>query len=211
MKRIALFLVCAAVALAQSAGVGSVWTTVTGTLQNAATGNGNGSTLAVQGLASVAMTVNCSVACAGGTTITFQGSQDGTNFVALNGMQPAATTTASTVVNQGTTPTVWFVPVPGLQLIRAAISSYSAGTITVTATGVAAAPGPANVAVVNTPSVAQSGTWSVTAGGTFPVSWTSQSVSLTGSWPYSGTLGAVTQSGGPWTFNLTQVGGSSVF
>lgn len=106
---------------------------VTATLQNAATSNGNGSTLTTIGWFTALFTVNCSVSCTGGTTITFQGS-DGTNFVPLLAQQVGGTTLASTVVNQGTTVTLWQVNVAGLTNIRAPISNYSAGTITVTAT-----------------------------------------------------------------------------
>lgn len=160
MKR-ALFIlaIAARLVLAQSAGVGSIWTVVTGTLQSAAVANGNGSTLAVQGLGSVAVTVNCSVACSGGTTITFQVSQDGTNYAPVLATQASAATQATTVVNQGTTPTIWIVPVAGMQLVRAPISAYSAGTITVTAAAVAATPPHSGVQAF------EAGTWTVRAVG----------------------------------------------
>jgi hypothetical protein len=57
---------------------------------------------------------------------------------------------------------------------------------------------------------------------TQPVNWSGQSVSLSGSWPYSGTLGnvglnagsndigSVDQHGGPWTMNVTQFGSNNV-
>ncbi len=138
MKTLFALFTLTASAFAQSSGVGSIWTTVTGTLQSGATANGNGTALAVGGLSSAILTVNCSVACSGGTTINFEGSQDTTNFVALNAVQLGSATIASTVVNQGTTITAWQIPIGGLQSIRARISAYSAGTITVTATATAA-------------------------------------------------------------------------
>jgi hypothetical protein len=171
-KRIACLLLFSSAIFAQLAGAGSIWTVATGTLQSGATANGNGTALAVQGLSSVALTLNCSVACSGGTTITFQVSQDGTNYSSLSALQAGTTTIAQTVVNQGTTPTVWIADVRGAQLIRAPISAYSAGTITVTATAVAGPGSSTAINVANTP--------------------------------------AVTQSSGPWTQNLTQIGGTTL-
>lgn len=138
MKRLILFLCIASSAFSQSAGVGSIWTTVTGTLQSAAVGNAFGTALAVGGLSSAILTVNCSVTCGGGTTINFEGSQDTTNFVAVNAVQLGTATIAATILNQSTTITAWQIPIGGLQSIRARISAYSAGTITVTATATAA-------------------------------------------------------------------------
>lgn len=104
-----------------------------GTLQNGATATGNGSTLTVNGYSGAQFTVNCSVACTGGTTITLEGTEDGTNYVTLKKAQRVgASDIGGVIVNQGTTPTVWYVPVAGFQSVRARISAYSAGTITVT-------------------------------------------------------------------------------
>lgn len=104
----------------------------TGTLQSAATGSGNGTTLSTVGMNSAVLTVNCAT-CSGGTQVNFEGTQDGTNYSLINGMQlgtanaPAAITTTSGIA-------VWKFDVAGLQNIRARISAYSAGTITVTGT-----------------------------------------------------------------------------
>jgi hypothetical protein len=154
MKRLALILALSCDLFAQSSGVGSIWTTVQGTLQSSAVANGNGTALAVQGLATALVTVNCSVACSGGTTVTFQVSQDGTNYSAVTAQQKGTTTIASTVANQGTTPTVWTVDLTGAQYLRAPISGYSAGTVTVTATAVANSPGPNAVNVANSVTLA---------------------------------------------------------
>lgn len=168
MKKLLALLFIPTYLFAQSSGVGSNWTVITGTLQSAAVANGNGSTLALQGLSTVGLTVNCSVACTGGTTVNFELSQDGTNFTAASGLQLGTSTIAQTVVNQGTTPTVWFINVEAMQLIRARISAYSAGTITVTATAVPGALSSAVVNVGNTPAVSQSGTWNVTVNTALP-------------------------------------------
>ena len=142
MKFILGLLACTVVFAQSEAPGGLPLLPVFGTLQSGTTANGNGSTLNVNGYFTAALTVNCTVACSGGTTITFQGSADGTNYTPLYGVQFGASAVSSTVVNQGTTVTVWMVAVAGLQLIRAPISAYSAGTITVTANAVGGNAGP---------------------------------------------------------------------
>lgn len=137
-KLIGLLIVSSVLVFGQSAGVGQIWTVVSGTLQSGATANGNGTALSINGLSSAVLTVNCSVACSGGTTINFEGAGDGSNYVALNAVQLGTGTIATTVLNQGTTITAWQIPIGGLQTIRARISAYSAGTITVTANATAA-------------------------------------------------------------------------
>lgn len=144
-RRLLIFLAFASLAHSQASGVGQIWSTVSGTLQNAAVANGNGTALAVNGLSSAIFTVNCSVACSGGTTINFEGSGDNSNYVALNAVQLGTGTIATTVVNQNTTITQWQVPLGGVQSIRARISAYSAGTITVTANASTAPYNPVTV------------------------------------------------------------------
>lgn len=159
MKRIPLGLIAFLIPLGlfgQASGVGQIWTSPSATLQSAATANGNGTAFAVSGLSAIMVTVNCSVTCSGGTTITFQVSQDGTNYVAVNGEQVGTSTVATTVVNQSTTPTIWRVNVAGAADFRAPISAYSAGTITVTAQAVAGSDG--HDAIINT--AQNGGPWS---------------------------------------------------
>lgn len=100
-----------------------------GTLQNAAVANGNGSTLSTAGLSSAVLTLNCA-SCAGGTTVNFEGSEDATNYTALNAHQIGTNTIATSTTTAGVT--VWQIPVGGFQVVRARVSSYSAGTVTVT-------------------------------------------------------------------------------
>ena len=110
-------------------------TPTTGTLQNAATADGNGSNLNTTGMASAVLTVNCS-SCSGGTTVNFEGTQDGTNFGPIravrmgqaSGNADVSTTTATAGI------TYWQLSVANLSAIRARISAYSAGTVTVTGT-----------------------------------------------------------------------------
>lgn len=140
MKRLLVLLASAMCLLGQSAGVGNIWTFLGPiTLQNGATSAVAGTAMSVAGLSSATFNVNCSVTCAGGTTITFQGSSDGTNYASLSAVQIGTSTISTTVVNQASgTITLWQVPIGSLQLIRANITTYSSGTITVTATASAA-------------------------------------------------------------------------
>jgi hypothetical protein len=100
-----------------------------GTLQSAAVANGNGTNLAADGMSSVVLTVNCA-SCSGGTTVNFEGTEDNTNFAALSAVQIGTNTIATTTTTAGLT--YWQVPTAGLVNVRARISAYSAGTVTVT-------------------------------------------------------------------------------
>jgi hypothetical protein len=102
---------------------------VSGTLQSAAVANGNGTLLLVNGMSSAILTVNCA-SCSGGTTVNFEATEDNTNFTAVTAVQVGTTTLATTTTTSGIT--IWQMPVAGFQNIRARISAYSAGTITVT-------------------------------------------------------------------------------
>lgn len=145
-KLIALLVLSSAALFGQAGAAGTLYSFVSTTLQNAATATGNGTSASVGGFSAGMITVNCSVACSGGTTINFEGSQDSSNYSAVLGQQAGTNTIAATVLNQGTTPTVWEVNLAGFQSFRARISGYSAGTITVTMTAV---PNPFNPKVVN--------------------------------------------------------------
>lgn len=101
----------------------------TAAMQTAATASGNGTGLTTNGMASAVLTVNCAT-CSGGTTVNFEGTEDGTNYVALTGVQVGTQSTGTTTTTAGVT--VWQFPVAGFQTLRARISAYSAGTITVT-------------------------------------------------------------------------------
>src|SRR5215831_19358613 len=106
----------------------------TATMQSAAAANGNGTLLTTTGLGAATLTVNCS-ACSGGTTVNFEGTQDGTNYAAISAQQFGTNTIASSVSTAGIS--VWQASVAGLTNMRARISGYSAGTVTVTGTAVA--------------------------------------------------------------------------
>lgn len=102
---------------------------VTGTLQNAAVANANGTVLNTAGMSSAVLTVNCAT-CSGGTQVNFEVTEDGTNYSAINAVQLGTTTIASTTVASGIA--LWEAPVSGTVSLRARISGYSAGTVTIT-------------------------------------------------------------------------------
>lgn len=104
-------------------------TPVSTTLQSTATANGNGTNLNTNGMASAVLTVNCAT-CSGGTTVNFEGTEDGTNYTPVSFGPIGGSATSTTTTTAGLT--YWQTAVAGLQNIRARISGYSAGTITVT-------------------------------------------------------------------------------
>lgn len=128
------------------------------TMQNAAVANGNGSTLSVAGYQTALVNVNCSVACSGGTTVNFEGTDSTGTFFSVTGFPVAG---GAPVSSAATTGQFW-VPVSGLTTIRARISAYSAGTITVTGTPMYGVSFPNTVNVVGTVTAnAGSGTFSI--------------------------------------------------
>lgn len=108
---------------------------VTTTMQSAAVANGNGTVLATDGQKMAHITINCTVACNGGTTINFEGQNDGSNFFPILAIKDGSSTVAASVTYGTSTSTdAWVVPISGIKQLRARISAYSAGTITVTGT-----------------------------------------------------------------------------
>jgi hypothetical protein len=102
-------------------------------MQSAAVANGNGTNLTVTGYQTALVNVNCSVACSGGTTINFEGTDSVGTFFSVAAVPVAGTSGA---VTTATTSGQFWVPVSGLTSLRARISAYSAGTITVTGTAI---------------------------------------------------------------------------
>jgi hypothetical protein len=175
----------------------------TATLQGSAVANGNGSTLTTGGLSAVMLTVNC-VTCSGGTTINFEGTEDSTNYTALQAQQLGTNTIATSTATSGLTE--WQIPVGGVQNIRARISGYSAGTVTVTGHASSAdfAPKVTNTNVVSVPSN-QSVNVAQVNGSTIATAATGiAKVGLT-----DGSTGtAITQTGGALDINIKSGGGS---
>ncbi len=110
----------------------------TATLQNAATATGNGTVLNVLGMSTVAVTITGITTA----TITFEVSEDGTNWASVNAIQSGTNTVATTATSNGD----YVASCAGFQSFRARISAYTSGTITATAHAV---PGQNEPRVVN--------------------------------------------------------------
>ena len=95
------------------------------TLQSAATATGNGTAIDVANYD----TVGIQVTGINGDTITWEVSIDGTNWVGIL----AAPVTTGTGALTTTTNGIFVLGVTGLAFLRAKISNYSAGSITVIA------------------------------------------------------------------------------
>lgn len=101
------------------------------TLQNAAAANGNGNALAVLGYGTVVFTISGTF----GATVNFEGTEDGVNWTALK-----ATQLGTDVIGVSTTTTGDFeASCAGLKQVRARVSGYASGAVTVTANGTALA------------------------------------------------------------------------
>lgn len=97
-------------------------------MQSAAVANGNGTVLPITTYPIAIVDAVCSVACAGGTTINFEGTDSTGTFFAIQGVPLAGGAGVTTATAGGQ----WVFNTAGLVSIRARISAYSAGTITVT-------------------------------------------------------------------------------
>lgn len=164
------------------------------TMQSAVTANGNGTSLTVSGYGQVLLDLTCTT-CSGGTTVNFESSADNSVWTAVTAYQLG---TSGTIGSSATATGMFQIPTGGpIRSIRARVSAYSAGTITVKGyLGVFyAAPLAGNVNVLGT--VPVSGTfWQATQ----PVSGTFWQATQ----PVSGTVTAI--SGTAANFNATVVG-----
>ena len=130
-------------------------TQISGTLQYAATTNGNGTPLNVSGMSSVVLTITGFT----GNGVTFQGSEDGTHYSNILATQLGTNgPSVATYTLIGSTPTLWQMPVSGLQTILVPVT-VATGSLTITAHA-----GPVdwnsrviNANVVGTPAVTVSG------------------------------------------------------
>lgn len=98
---------------------------VSATLQNAQTGNANGTSLNVLGMASVVFTMTVSSFTG---TVNFEGSEDNSNWSPLLVVPAGGTSTVTTATAAGQ----WTASCAGLQSVRARTSGVSAGNTTVT-------------------------------------------------------------------------------
>lgn len=94
------------------------------TLQNAAVAIGDGTLLAVTGYGTAVFTVIGTFA----GKISFEGTVDGTNFCSIHVIQVST----GTISNQAQTPGIYRTSCAGITQIRARISEYTSGSITVT-------------------------------------------------------------------------------
>lgn len=130
-------------------------------MQTAAVANGNGVVLPITTFPLAIINSVCSVACSGGTTQNFEGTDSTGTFFPILGTPLAGGAGVTTATAGGQ----WAFNTAGLVSIRVRISGYSAGTITVTgnqafgsaATGSGGGGGGA---------VTQSGVWTVQPGNT---------------------------------------------
>jgi hypothetical protein len=98
---------------------------VTATLQSAATANGDGATLDVSGYSSVTFTITGTFTA----TVNFEATGDDTNWVALQVVQIGTTT----IVTTSTSPGTFSASIGSLKSVRARVSGYSSGSVTVLA------------------------------------------------------------------------------
>ncbi len=103
-------------------------------MQTAAAATGNGTALPVSQLSTVAFQVTGTFT---GVTIVFEGSLGTSTYVALPSC--SGTSAGSTVSTTG----LWYCPVTGLAGVRARISAWSTGTVTVVGSGTSSAAAPA--------------------------------------------------------------------
>ena len=101
-----------------------------GTLQNAAGADGNGSTLTTNGYIGARFDVTITNTA----TVNFECSSDGSTYVALWAQREGATPTLATATT--VTGSQWRANIAACQAIRARISGWASGTVTVTARGV---------------------------------------------------------------------------
>lgn len=97
------------------------------TMQSAAVANGNGTSLTVNGFSTAVLNVVASVAMAGGTTVNFEGTVDGTTWVSVLANRIGTSQLTKSTLSPGD----FEINCAGYTSLRARISSYSAGTITV--------------------------------------------------------------------------------
>lgn len=96
------------------------------TLQSGATGNGNGTVFDITGYATVVLSIQGSLS--GGSTVNFEVSADGgTTWTSITGLNVGTTNTGTSTTSTGD----WTFNTAGYGKMRARISAYTAGSITV--------------------------------------------------------------------------------
>ena len=103
------------------------------TFQAAAVATADGTAMNVGGVPAVAVQITGITSA----TITFEGTLDGTNWVAVQVASLANGTVATTATANG----LYLIPTAGLDQLRCRISTYATGTVTVVGKGILAAAG----------------------------------------------------------------------
>lgn len=98
------------------------------TLQNAQTGNDNGTDFDITGMATTQLQVKPSSWTG---TVTFWSSIDGNTFVKITGRQQDTNTIADNVANPGSTASIWTFQTAGLTKIRAVTTNAGGTSVTV--------------------------------------------------------------------------------
>lgn len=123
-------------------------------MQTAAVANGNGTILTVLGYATAILQVKSSVAMSGGTTVNFEVSADaGVTWVPISGHQVGD---KGSLVNTVTFDGDFRFNVAGFSQLRARISAYSAGTVTITGYVTPLAAHPTTLSLAEGPLVTRS-------------------------------------------------------
>jgi len=187
----------------------------TTTMQNAVTAAGNGTVLNVDGMAVARLTAICTVSCTTPATITLTAQNDGTNFTNVYGTVDNSNTITNAFQVGTTIPVSISVQLHGEKQLRAAITSYTNGTINVIGTASAAPGNPPPV--VNANIVSTNATVNVTQLGNNPIDTNTGNASagtqrfvLATSQPNLTTPLNVTVSNTAVPMNITQVGGNPI-
>ena len=118
------------------------------TMQNAVAANANGTSLAATGYAVAILNIVSSPAMSGGTTVNFEASVDDTTWVAILAHQVGVGgSLASTTTADGD----FRINIAGYKSLRARISAYSAGTVTIKGYATPLSAQPTTVTIAGNP------------------------------------------------------------
>lgn len=99
-------------------------------MQNAANANGNGIVLPTAGYGIAVLSIAFSMSPAWSGTVNFEAQGPDNNWYPINGRMRGGSSTPSTTITSGTG--LYSLNVRGVQAIRARVSGYSAGSVTIT-------------------------------------------------------------------------------
>ena len=162
----------------------------TATMQNAATADGNGTTLNTANMAFAVIDIQGTFSA----TINFEATIDGTNYFAL----PVVNIQSSVISTTATSSGQFAFRCAAYPTVRARISGYSTGSITIYGRASANGQGHHAVSVVNSPSVTVSNA-------SIPVTDNGGSLTVDGTVAVSNSTFPVTDNGGSLTVDSTQL------